>query len=465
MARKQSLLTREKRLGAIGAYQGEINPLTESFDKNDASQWIRTFSQAAPDDIIQTLRLLNGIAGAGIVIHGARGCAATQLSMAPDGAWAVTNLNERDTIMGSDALLRKTILDLHGKHHPWVIFVVATPVVAINNDDIQSVVTELSGELDIPVIPVKSDGFRSRIAATGYDAAYQAILTLIPPGDHSKIDNLINLVVLDSESPAVTKLVTLLADVGLMVNTLPSGAGKDNFEKTNQAALTVVIDPDAGALFALEMEKNHHVPYLKLPVPVGLEATEEWLVAIAEATGHIKAARALHQEQQEELTDSPFGNVFNGKQVYLGFPVSVAIAVASLVRNSGGIVAGISVDHVDVSHVLELKSLQEQQPGVPLHVAGGQPFEAANLLRRIKPDLYIGTPERAVWAARAGIPVVAIEAGDILGYHGLQRLFRQAHHALVNTTFVQRLGRAASLPYKDSWYRRSSNWHIKLEVK
>jgi nitrogenase molybdenum-iron protein alpha/beta subunit len=247
--------------------------------------------------------------------------------------------------------------------------------VAINNDDIRSVVTELSYELDIPVIPVTCDGFRSRIAATGYDAALQAILKSVPHGDGGRIQELVN------------------------------------------------------------------------------------------PGDYSQASGALHREQEKAPPASPSGAVFNGKRVYLGLPISVAFAVAALVHVSGGSIAGISVDHVDAGHVNDLKALRELQPDMVLHVAGGQPFEEANLLQRIKPDLYIGTPERAVWSARAGIPAVAVENEEIIGCGGLQRLLHQAHKALVNPAFAQRLARDVTPSYTDAWYRRSPDWHIKLEVK
>ena len=218
-------------------------------------------------------------------------------------------------------------------------------------------------------------------------------------------------------------------------------------------------------MIAQHLETAHHVPSLTLPAPVGLEATGAWLTAIAEATGRSDAAAELHRSELEAVAASPADTVFAGLRVYIGFPVSPATAVALLVHNSGGTVVGISVDHVDADNVYALKTLQEKQPGVPLHVAGGQPFEEGNLLRKLAPDLYIGTPERAVWAARAGIPAVAIQSGELFGYDGLRCLLSQVNKALVNKAFVQRLGQAAPPPYKEAWYRRSPDWHIKQEVR
>jgi len=61
------------------------------------------------------------------------------------------------------------------------LFVVTTPVVAINNDDVEAVVDELHEEYNIPVVPVYSDGFRSKTGITGYDVALHAMLKNLLP--------------------------------------------------------------------------------------------------------------------------------------------------------------------------------------------------------------------------------------------------------------------------------------------
>ena len=133
MARRPGQPTRERRLQAISAWLGKPAALAAEQAAGETVQRIRTFSQATPDDLLAALDLLAGVAGAGIVVHGPRGCAAALAAAA--GPWGVTGLDQRDTIMGSEGAVSRAVLSLHRRHRPGAIFVVATPVVAINSDD------------------------------------------------------------------------------------------------------------------------------------------------------------------------------------------------------------------------------------------------------------------------------------------------------------------------------------------
>lgn len=448
MARKPQLATREKRLSALGAYLGEIGPLSAELESGDASQRIRTFAQTGPDDITQALRVLGGIDGAGIVVHGARGCAAV-LPRTAGAAWAVTNLDQRDTILGSDKALSQAIRALYRRHRPWVIFVVATPVVAINNDDIRSATEEAAEELGIPVQVVRSDGFRSRIAATGFDAAAQALLPLVPQASAERRSDRINLLAVD-QGPGLGHIQTLLSELGLEVQLVPA----EGLRQAATASLTVTVQPDETDALGVGLEQQHGVPFLRLPPPIGLAATHSFLAAVAQATG---------RDAPAPPSLAPL-NKLTGQRIALALPPAAAFAAADLIEELGGIVTGVGVEHVDIGHVAVLKNFAVKHPDLPLHVASGQSFEHVNRLARLSPDLFIGPTELALAAARQGIPAVAVRSDDLLGRRGAAHLLRQASKALDQPALAARLARPPSA-YRPSWFRRSPDWHIKLEVK
>jgi nitrogenase molybdenum-iron protein alpha/beta subunit len=454
LARIPQLLTREKRLGAVSAYLGDILPLIAELESG-SQQRIRTFSQTAPDDIVQALRFLGGIKDAGIVVHGARGCANALTHTALDGIWAVTNLDQRDTILGSETILAETVRALHRRHRPWAIFIVATPVVAINNDDIRAAATELSEELDIPVIEVRTDGFRSRISATGFDAAAQAVLPLVLPVAGERRTDLVNLLAIDG-GRGLQNIISLLDGLGLEANVLPYGADQVGFRRAASAALSVTFDPDATDALGLGLEREQGVAFLRLPVPIGVAATDRFLASIAEATG---------RGPPLPLVVAPAGDNLRGKRVVLALPPAAAFAAAELVEWLGAEIVGASVDYVDDSHIDALKAFAARRPDLPLHVAAGQPFEHVNRLARLKPNLFIGSPDLAALAARLGIPGVGIRPDDLLGTYGTAHLARQTSKALQNTALVQRLATARVAHYQQSWFKRSPDWHIKFEVK
>nr|WP_210313383.1 nitrogenase component 1 [Rhodopseudomonas rhenobacensis] len=447
------MLIREKRLGAIGAYLGDVAPLVAELLSGQSADRIRTFAQSAPDDLIRALAVLGAIRGTAIVVHGARGCSAALTRFAPQGAWAVTNLDQRDTILGSETILSDTVRALVRRHRPWAVFIVATPVIAINNDDIRAAALELSEELDIPVIEVRTDGFRSRIAATGFDAAAQAVLQLVPPAEQARRDDLVNLLATQA-GPGLVALERELQSLGLTVNRLPHAADAEGFRRAATAALSVTVDPDSTAALGDGLAAVHGVPLLRLPPPVGTAATNHFVAAIAAATGRTVPA-GIEASGLETLS---------GRRVAVAAAPATAFALGDLIVELEGELVGISVDHIDRTHIGALQDFAVKRPDLPLHVADGQPFEHANRLRRLAPDLFIGPADLAALAARSGIPALSIDADELLGYRGVARLARRASRALGNTALVQRLAGGRG-DYQPGWFKRSPDWYIKLEVK
>jgi len=452
MARRPGLLIREKRLQGLSAYLGAAGPLLEEFARGDAAQRVRTFSQVAPDDVTAALAFLGSIEGAAIVVHAPRGCA-NALAASAAAAWAVTGLNQRDTIIGSGSVLDKTVRAIVARHRPWVVFVVGGPVVAINSDDSVSATAELTEELGIPVQVVRTDGFRSRIAATGFDAAVQAVLPLIEPNWQPKLPDLVNLIALSR--PLADAVAELLTPLGLSANTLPAGANANAFATAARARASIVLDGDAGEVLAQVLETEHGVPSLRVPLPIGFESTAAFLTALAEATGRDLPASA---------EPAPVANTLAGARVHLAFPPTLAFAATKLVEELGGSISGITVDHFDTTHVEAATAFAARHPDAPLHIAAGQPFELVNSLAKSAPDLFVGAPALAALASASGVPSIGAEAHRLIGDRGAAWLARAARKARSNPAFARRLAKRAPA-YASGWLRRSADWHIKQEVR
>lgn len=458
---------REKRLDAISAYHGDIASLLKEYADGIVPQRIRTFAQGSPDDLILALRLLAGIRNAVTIVHGPRGCAAAQLDLEQVGGnrhWASTALDERDTIMGADGKLRATVKTLNRRYRPEVIFIVATPAVAINNDDIQSVVDELGEELALRIVPVYVSGFASKSAATGYDIALHALVKYLggaPPAKRSTHVNLLSIAELGADRQEAE---ALLGELGLTVNTLPDGADAAAFERMTSAALSIPLNPDDSHYLGELLESQYRIPHLQSVRPLGVAATGAWLAAIGEEAGREGEAAQLQVRRSAALAELLEEAPLRGVRVHLSLPAATAFGVAALVRELGGELSGISIESLDRRHLAALRDLQRHSPAVQLHVAAAQPFEEVNLLRRSKPQLYVGSASHLAQAAQLGIPVLSLARIPLLGYQGVANFARAASRALRNRAFVAALG-ANPLPYHEQWYRRSTNWHIKQEVK
>lgn len=457
---------RERRLDAVSAYLGDVESLAREFSAGSVNQRIRTFAQSTPDDLILALHTLASIPEAVTVVHGPLGCGAAALHqrLRGGGRYAVTGLDERDTIMGGDVGLRRAVLDLHRRYSPQVVFLVATPTVAINNDDMEAVADELREELAIAVIPVYTSGFASKIAANGYDTVVHALFRQIDTDEVEVKGEFVNLLALGEEEADRLEGERLLAALGLVVNTLPEGAPLANFAQARSAQLSIPLDPAAahylGDLFATHFQ----VVVLAPPRPIGLGATGDWLAAIGAAVGREAAAATLQAQEAATVALLLAAAPLQGKDVYISLPAATAFGVRRLVEELGGRVIGLSVEHLDQSHNSTLAALAAENPEAQLHVAHGQAFEEVNILQRSKPDLYIGSGGPLLHVARLGIPVISLAGHGILGYRGIATFARLAERALTNRSFIAALAGGES-PYREAWSRRSAHWHIKQEVK
>jgi nitrogenase molybdenum-iron protein alpha/beta subunit len=338
-------------------------------------------------------------------------------------------------------------------------------VVAINNDDIQTVVDELGQELLCAIVPLYTEGFKSKSAVTGFDTALHALVKHLAGERQEEQEEFINLLSVTESRWDREEIGRLLGVLGITVNTIPDGARAADFARAARARYSLSLNADYGDYLGKVLENDYGVTYLHPPRPIGIAGTDEWLAAVSEAVGTAGRGTELHERESaalhQELTESPL----KGARVYVSLPAATAFGVVNLVEELGGEAVGVTVEHLDRLHETALAQLQEKRPEFQIHVAHGQSFEEVNILVRLAPDLYVGASGHQADAGRLGIPVVSLNGWGILGYRGVTNFARQSVKALKNRTFVRTLAQIAPLPYQESWYRRSPNWHIKQEVK
>jgi nitrogenase molybdenum-iron protein alpha/beta subunit len=466
--RSKAPRSREKRLDTLGAWLGPVSVAAEEFAAEEVFQRIRTFAQSSPDDLLYALRILAGIKESVTIIHGPRGCAAAGLyhtALGSSTRWIVTNLDERDTIMGADRKLRKAVTELNQRYHPQVVFIVGNPVVAINNDDVQSVVEELQEELDLLIVPIYVTGFSSQNAVSGYDTALHALLKYLSGNNPvQKKNETVNLLSVAEHPLDRREAENLLKDLGLELNVLPDNSSVESFKSAPASRASIPLCPDAPEYLGTILQEKYGVPFINAPRPVGIEGTGRWLRSIGAALDRAAAAEELHRRKSEE-TARLLGNFsLQGAKVYISLASANAFSLIPFVEEFGGVVAGVTVTHLDRLHVSYLNELAARNPALQIHVADGQEFEVISILRRISPDLYLGDSTHISQVARLGIPTVSLESLAVVGYSGVLRLVGRIKTALANRSFGTSLAGIIP-PYREAWYNRSDNWHIKQEVK
>ncbi len=469
LLRPKAPRSREKRLDTLGAWLGTVSVASKEFAGDEIPQRIRTFAQSSNDDLLYALRILAGIRDSVTIIHGPRGCAAAGLhhiaSRRNNTHWIVTNLDERDTIMGADGKLRKSVVALYRRYHPSVVFIVGNPVIAINNDDIQSVVEELHEELGLSIVPVYVTGFSSQNAVSGYDTALHSLLKYLT-GEASAIEKNESLNLLSvAEHPQDRKEAQhLLEELGITLNVFPDDSTIDVFRLAVAARASIPLCPDAPEYLGAILQQKYKVPLLDVSRPVGIEGTGRWLKSIATLLGKEDTAEELHSGKAAEIARQLGSFSLKGVKVYISLSSANAFSVLDLVEELGGEIAGLTLTHLDRLHIRHLDELAARNPSLQIHVSDGQAFEEISILRTLTPDLYLGDSTHVAQVARLGIPAVSLESLALVGYSGVVRLARRIKIALANHSYGDSLAKVNS-PYKDAWFRRSHNWHIKQEVK
>jgi nitrogenase molybdenum-cofactor synthesis protein NifE len=456
---------REKRAGDIGAFAGAIGALAREAEAG-LVQRVRTFAQDRPSDLHRALDLLRTVEGLGLVVHGPAGCAATLHVDGPTAPWIVSGVGQRDSIMGGDAKLRAAIVELHRTRAPHAIAVLATPVVAINNDDLESVAAELREELNVPIAVVHTDAFRSKLGATGHDVAVHGIVKHLLPHRHGRAGDHLNLIALREGAEDVAHLRALLGELGLDARSFPRHAPAAGLGDAAHARLSVSVDPDEAEYAGEALRQLRGVPYLESPPPVGIAGTARWLARIGAATGREAAATAIADRHARAFADVRARLARHaGAPVFVSLPAGVALGVAELLGEVGLGLAGLALPAVGPRHLARLQALAAERPDLPVLVGEGQAFEEVNLLRALRPALVVTQGHAAVHALRLGLPVLDLHRVPLLGYGGVARVVEAIARRLANPALARFLAAGGEGSYAAGWLARSTHWFIKHEVK
>jgi nitrogenase molybdenum-iron protein alpha chain len=466
-----SIPIQERNFGTIGAYWGPAKSLLEAIINKQAPQRIRTFSQAKPDEIIYALHLLHQITDAAIVVHGANGCSSVKHFLqsydGPGTALISTALTENDSIMGNDKKLREAIRKVYRFEQPKVIFVVTTPIVAINNEDIQSAAVELSEELETPVVPIFADGFKSKIGSNGYAIVFHALANYLIPIGHQETDkNQVNIITTTEHYDDVEYLRNLIVSLKLEPNIFPAFGNLSNFSKSVHSAFSLGLSPDSRVIGEF-MENERGIPFSYLLPPIGVNATSNWIIHLATLFERQDQATLLIESQntQIEAEFNKLSSELKGLKVYISGGSVIALSLANLAQEIGMKVVGISLSSLGQKTAeFVAENYNRNNWDFNLHIGEGQSFEQANIILRAQPDVYIGGLGEAACAAKLGIPAVCYNSMPLYGYDAAVGLAKKISLAVQNKSLVRKLGFLKPV-YSKSWLDKSPTWYIKQEVK
>lgn len=463
-------LTREKRLSTLSHFDGTLETLKDGVQGTEIKQRVRTLTQSTFDEIIYAIGALSKIEDSAIIVHGASGCAASGIyyNQMQNIHWYSTNLRERDTILGGDEKLRKTIIRANEENDIKVIFIVGTPVVAINNDDVNSVILELEEELDVKIISICTDGFKSKAPVSGYDIVLHSLLRYVVDRKAmgaGKKESFINVISISENKESVASIVHILRDLDIPFQLLPQYSGTEQIARAGRASATITLNSDEGGYFAEELEEVFGVPYIKTGMPIGARGTRHWIQKLAKELGIVEKAKA-YIEQQDKMADKLFyTKPLEERSVFLDTDLAAAVPLTELIEKLGGTVSGIAVPYVDLKNRENLNKLNGLGQATSFIVANGQLYEKANVLSKKTTDFYITFGNQTAFSVEQGCIPISLKHVGTLGYDGLKQFIKQISHAAVLRSRYDYRDMEGNQLYKPSWLRKSSNWYVKQEVR
>ena len=472
---------REIRINSITGYQGDAQELVEqsACGLKDRS---RSFSQCLGCSTSKAACMTILIQDAAVISHGPVGCASClhefaftyRVNSAERGVAKPTqrkifstNLQEKDTVYGGNQKLAKAIDEVYERTHANAIFVLTTCAAGIIGDDVESVCSEAESELNIPVVPIFCEGFRSRVWTTGFDAAYHGIARKLiePPRERrSDIINVINFWGSDV-------FADWFAPFGARPNYITPYSTVNTLRHSSEAAATVQACSTLGSYLGAVLEQDFGVPEIPSAPPYGIAQTDRWFRALGKVLGKEDIAEQVIAEKKEKYLPriEEIRQKLRGKTAYVTAGAAHGHALLDILGELGLQAKGAAIFHHDAEYDSErpendqLAQRVHDYGDVPnYNVCNKQEFELVNALYHIRPDVMLARHGgMTLWGAKLGIPSLLV--GDEhygMGYEGLVNYGERIIETLENDEFVKNLAKHAINPYTKWWLEQPTDYFL-----
>jgi len=375
---------------------------------------------------------LRGIAGAMALVHGSQGCS-TYMRLTCVNHFnepvdiASSSLNEKQTIHGGEANLKKALDNMRRVYAPSVVGVLTTCLAETMGEDLDRIIRDYrnrqeTGCPDIITVPTPS---YSGSHTEGYWAATKAIIAYYarPTELHRRIN-----VIVPHISPADIRELqriftlmdleyTLIPDYSLTLDRpfggryqkIPDGGTRpEEIAAMPGAPLTIqfgVTCPD-NLSPGLWLEQEYGVPLVSLPLPVGVEATDQFIALLEKVSGHSRPESLVNERGWllDAMADAHKHNA-EGRAVIYGEPELVYALTRACTENGIApvvIASGTRTSRLTACLEPLITSLDEQ-PDV-LEEADFAAIEAAAL--HAGANIAIGHSGGKFFTERHDIPVV-----------------------------------------------------------
>ena len=477
---------RENRLKSIIFYNGKASELSNPENADTFVCKERSYSQCSDCAQMCASTITYFVRDAAVVVHSPMGCfantplndtqfynSALERGQQPDRVRVLcSNINEQDTVYGGLKKLKDAIYEANRRFQPSALFVHSSCAAGVVGDDIEGITGELQEELQIPIIPVYCEGFKSKIWSSGFDAAYHGILKkLVKPAGEKQKDmiNIFNFLGSDTFTP-------LLGKLGLRPNYLVPLASVDTISKMTEAACSAHICETLGTYITRVLEDEFGVPKVKAPAPFGIEWTDNWLREVASYTGKEDIVEDVIRSEHERIHDEleELRKALSGKKVYIFAGDSYAHNVGSIVTDLGLELVGMTTLHHDMHH--DSGGIGEDTLAEMIKVTGDvdnftvcnkQPYQVYKLLEKLKPDLMIVRHmNMTILGGKLGIPsLLEGETNISAGYDGVLTTGKRLRNLLETKGILNTLAEYNTFPYTDWWKNEENPFYFERGQK
>ena len=478
-----NVATRENRIGSITGYIGSLSDLAKQSECGTLKGCSRCFSQSSTCLSSCALGQLSAIRDVAVIHHGPAGCSVASASayyldkvmakkrgVTNDTVYVGTDMNENDTIFGSTEALRSIILEVNKRYSPKAIFVTSSCATGIIGEDIDSVVDDVKDEIDVPIVAVHCEGFKSRIWATGFDISDHAVLSSIvkPPKQKRNTINFKNFY--ESARP---EIIEIFKNFDLEPIFLYCNSTVEELSHISESLATTCICGTLGNYLGNALEEKYGVPYVRSINQCGIVGFETWLREIGKVTDrsdkverYIEEQRAIYIPQIEEIKKE-----LKGLRAVIGMGPGYTFEVSRVLNELGIEVVWALAWHYDKKYENgdvppSMKYLLDNEIDFEASVADQQNFEVMNILHKYQPDLYLSRhPGSTVWAIKNGTPAVFVADEYMLfGYKHTLEFAKTILDTIRNRSFESNLAKRVKLPYTDWWYKQDVGTFLE-EVK
>ena len=469
---------RESKPGRVNDLGTTGKEAEEKFKKGCLKRADRSFAQGLQCQQINSMAALMSLEDAVFISHSPQGCLGCSI-MATDmfrvgqahrgiknirnPRIIVTNIDQKSVVFGGEEKLRESVKKAVERYNPKLIFIYASCASGIIGDDIDAIAADLQKEYDAVIVPIHCEGFKSKICASGFDAAFLAINEYILK--HEKLPKekgLINLFAPTTISYADQKeMERMLSLIGATVNYIPFYSSLEKIKKIPAAEASTSICKVFADEFMKTLWEDSDIPYSHTVMPIGIRNTDKWYRGIAKVIGKEKEVEEIIEKEHKRIEPlvAKLKSRLEGKRVFICGGTGRSFAAAALIDDFGMELVGLETPTYDEDAQVDIEYLNGIHKDFVLDIANMQPFEQVNLVKKLKPDAFIGVPE---WAAKLGIPTTHVLDGKrpTMGYDGLLFLGNKIADQLENPGFNKKLAQHVKLPYKESWYEEDAFKYI-----